>query len=65
MYAISAHVVTRADGDGWRATRQMPTFYLDESVQGIVSEDHARRIAKHILDPYGMYEELHVTAVKL
>ena len=49
MYAITAQLLT-SDGD-YTGSKQIPTFYLDERVQGIVSEEHARRIAWSILDP--------------
>ena len=52
MYAITAQLLT-TDVSGYAGSRQIPTFYLDERVQGIVSEDHARRIAWSILDPLG------------
>lgn len=52
MYAISAvRIKQRRDmfGATWVATTQVPTFYLDENVQGIISEDHAVKIARDIL----------------
>lgn len=69
MYAIDAQVETAATSDGgiWRGTRQVPTFYLDERVQGITSRGQAVRIAMRILDPLGTIpaERLHITAVKV
>lgn len=64
MWAIQA-TISRT-GETWTATRQVPTFYLDERVQGIVSKDHAAQIARDIVNPYAdksMWVE--VTAVKL
>lgn len=64
MYAISATQTRyREDEHGriWVSERQVPTFYLDENVQGIVDEDHAVRIAEDILRP-GNYS---ITAVKV
>jgi hypothetical protein len=46
-YAIFA-TATR-ETDFGTSTRTLPTFYLHENVQGIVSEDHARRIALDML----------------
>jgi hypothetical protein len=60
MYAVTATVTTLTDG--WTSTRQVPTFYLDENVQGIVSEDHAARVAADIIGDRG---EVHICAVKL
>jgi hypothetical protein len=35
---------------GWDSTRQIPTFYLDGRVQGILSVEHARDVARDIVD---------------
>lgn len=56
MYAITA-VVTDSTG----VCHQLPTFFLDENVQGIVSEDHARRIAALVIRNPAAY----ITAVRL
>jgi hypothetical protein len=46
-------------------TRQIPTFFLDESVQGIVDKNHAIRIAKGMLNPFALPDiTLHVYAAK-
>lgn len=50
LYAITANV--SRERDGWSGSRQIPTFYLDENVQGIMSEAGARNIAQTIIDPY-------------
>jgi hypothetical protein len=50
MYAVQARIVR--EQDGWTSTTHLPTFYLDERVQGILDEDHAARIARSILDPF-------------
>ena len=64
MYGIQA-TVSRRDGQ-WEGTRQVPTFYLDERVQGIVSEDHAAEIARDIINPYRESAlSVHVIAVKI
>lgn len=47
MWAIQANIV-RETPTG-TTSRQVPTFYLDERVQGIVDEKHAKEIAKGIL----------------
>lgn len=51
MYAITASVHTQ-QGE-WKGVRHLPTFYLDENVQGIVSEEHAAKIARDIINPLG------------
>jgi hypothetical protein len=63
MYAITA-TVSEENKDGWISTRQVPTFYLDEAVQGIVSADHAERIARDVINPFGLYE-VHAGAVRV
>lgn len=35
-----------------RISRQIPSFFLNSNIQGIVSEEHAVKIAKNILDPW-------------
>lgn len=60
MYAVTATV------NG----KQIPAFYLDENVQGIVDEDQARQIAEQIITT-AMYEgvfphpHVEITVVKL
>jgi hypothetical protein len=48
-YAVTVNV-ERTGADGWTSTFQLPTFYLDSNVQGIVSEEHAEKIARTIVD---------------
>lgn len=47
MWAIHA-VANVSEGD-WTSARQLPTFYLNGDVQGIVSADHACRVALDIV----------------
>jgi hypothetical protein len=47
-YAMTVRVVR--EGDWGTSTRHLPTFYLHENVQGIVSADHACRIAVAMFD---------------
>jgi hypothetical protein len=68
MYAVSATIAYQ-DG-AWHRTYSTPTFYLDERAQGIVDEDHARRIAVGVIDPTGrlgasLDTVINITAVKL
>lgn len=47
LYQIDAtRTVDRSTG---RNTQQIPTFYLDSNMQGIVDSDHAEKIARRIL----------------
>ena len=50
MYAVTA-VVEYRDEHGNLRSHSLPTFYLDERVQGIVNEEHAERIALDSIDP--------------
>ena len=36
-------------GSNWTRTNQIPTFYLDSNMQGIVDAEHAEKIARRIL----------------
>lgn len=67
MYAITATIRReRREGNvGWWKTTQIPTFYLDENVQGFTDSRGAERIARDILDPFGLGMNVRVTAVKL
>jgi hypothetical protein len=47
-YAITASLHYQ-DDDGWEHVHHMPTFYLHSHVQGILNEDHARRVATNML----------------
>lgn len=49
MYAISASVTNVRDG--WTGTEHLPMFYLHPVVQGIVSVEHAERVARDLLGP--------------
>jgi hypothetical protein len=53
MYAIQAQIFTADDSGQFAGSRQIPTFYLDPKVQGILNESDARRIAREIIDPMG------------
>lgn len=48
LYAVVGFV-QRDLPSGYTSTRSLPTFYLDSTVQGIVSAAHAARIATEML----------------
>lgn len=48
MYSVMASQETKTP-DGYTRVEHLPTFYLDENVQGIVSVEHAEKIAKDIV----------------
>ena len=54
MYAIQGQLETMREG--WSSSRQLPTFYLDPSVQGIISAEHAERVARDIFEPFARQE---------
>jgi hypothetical protein len=62
LYGITVQTETR-DGD-YTGSVSSPTFYLDSNVQGIVSEDHAKRIVEHWLTDAGL-TVLNVTAMEV
>lgn len=47
MYTITAQVIVNRDG--WTSSRQVPTFLLDENIQGIYDPVHATRVAANVL----------------
>jgi len=49
MYAIQATVTMRTEGTSIESTTQIPTFFLDENVQGITDETAATGVAFEIL----------------
>lgn len=49
LYAIDATVVHKTKHG--TITGQIPTFYLDSNVQGIVDEKHAAFIGEEIVNP--------------
>lgn len=64
MYAITAQIET--EKDSWTGSRQVPTFFLDENVQGFMDEAGAVRVATEIIRATGDYNNyVHVTAVKI
>jgi hypothetical protein len=50
MYSVQA-MMSWATGKRYCRTVQIPTFYLDPKVQGIVSVEHAERIVQGMLNP--------------
>ena len=61
MWAVQAQVSFTVPEEGWRSewsgSRQVPTFYLDPSVQGITDAAHAERIARDILETAGPIDD--------
>ena len=51
LYIITAQVLT--ESGEYSGSRQVPTFYLDAALQGITDAEHAKDIAKHVIDPTG------------
>jgi len=71
MWVIQATIATEETGimetSMRRGSRQVPTFYLSEHVQGVSSERHAVEVAKQIIDPLGIMQSaaINVTAIKM
>ncbi len=68
MWAVCATLMKKIPsehGGYWWRTHQIPTFYLDENVQGIVNKDHAEKIARTIIDPCGVADQIFVSVEKL
>lgn len=66
LWQITANVATvstlGATDNPWTGCRQVPIFYLDSDMQGIISEEHAVRVARQVIDPLGVIppERIHV-----
>ena len=43
-------VMSRHVGGEWETSRQLPTFFLNEDILGILDEDSARNHAKFLLE---------------
>lgn len=67
LYAATAQIIPfPLPTDGWASNGlQIPTFYLDPSVQGIVDETHAKIIARSIVDPYHIYHLVEITIARV
>jgi len=63
LYSVYAQVVTETS-NGYTSTGT-PTFYLDIDALGIVSDDHAERIARKVVDPLGVAKEVHAHVAKV
>jgi hypothetical protein len=65
LWQITAQVEVNLPS-GYTSSRQVPTFYLDPSVQGILNAEGAVKVAEDILSTAGPVDEpfvvLHVTA---
>ena len=53
LYCIQGTVTkhTRLDGVLTQSTQEIPTFFLDSDIRGIVDEAHAAKIAHSIFEP--------------
>ena len=70
MYAITATIVIGDPLKVGQTTRQLPIFYLDETVQGITSAEHAKDIALDIVcacqeDRNSSVDSVYITAEKI
>lgn len=54
QYVITA-TVTERTAEGARTT-QVPTFYLDADVQGIIDARHAEQVAIDVIDPFNRFD---------
>jgi hypothetical protein len=65
MWRVTVHVSWKT-ADGWDTSDGVPTFYLNEDELGIVSADHAERIAVKIVNPKGEENmQVHATAARV
>ncbi len=56
LYQIQGQVLVASkpdrSGTTWTLSRQMPTFFLDSGIQGIISEQHAESIANSMFERF-------------
>ena len=57
LWAVTAQVSVQLERGGWSSSRQVPTFYLDPSVQGITDAEQAEWIARDILETAGPIDD--------
>lgn len=62
LWAVNATVESKVR-KGWTSARNLPTFYLDPTVQGIVNETHARQIAREIVGTNATVSHIHVEPI--
>ncbi len=51
MIYCATPVVNKIDADGFTTVIQVPTFYLNGYIQGIVSVEHAEEIVRSVCNP--------------
>jgi hypothetical protein len=54
IYQVQVSMTQDSDRE-WRGTKQLPTFYLDSNVQGILSIEQARVVAGDIVNRAGWF----------
>lgn len=54
MYMVQARLIYQKGG--WSGSAGLPTFLLDPDIQCIQNTEHAKRIAKRIINPLGEFE---------
>jgi len=63
LWLIQAQAVHERD-DSWTGSTGVPTFYLDPDIQGILTAEHACRVAMKIINPFGLLK-VYVSAIAL
>jgi len=54
LYAIHAIIRVSNHAESTERTVQMPTFFLDSNIQGIMNADHAEEIARSMFARLGI-----------
>lgn len=59
LYGVIASISVTTKGNGdikeWESTLGLPTFFLDPTVQGILTIGQAEKVARKVVDPFGEY----------
>jgi hypothetical protein len=62
LYRVVACVTHKRKG--WTTSVQIPIFYLDADIQGITSDEHAKEVAKGVIDPAGVAESMSIDVMR-
>ena len=60
LYIVQAQVVNET-ADGWQSSVGVPAFFLDKDLLGIIHVEHAKQIARNVVDPLGEAKEVHLS----
>jgi len=63
LWAVSARVARMQGYPEDAIWHDLPTFYLDDAVQGFVTLEGALKVAEDVIDPHGDAVDMSITVV--